>query len=155
MIRYLDPKRTRYAAVVVPMAGYKTIPQQTDEGSRTNNLPDIISAFLPLKDAPREIGSFRNSADPKNAALYFELFPEHALASDIQNFLTNPVTRLETVLARYRDGIYWNYDNPGPQGDIGDLKFDVGKQKIVSYPSYFEGFQASGIRQRVCLHRRR
>ena len=125
MVRDLDPHRSRFDVVVLPLRGY---PDVDDGEIRANREPDIhwMIAHVRLVDLPELCASFPNR-DTRMQVLRESIFEGLVYRRDLREFLRNPPARmrhLEWCRANCTDSLY---EYPGRSEDLTGLRMDWAK----------------------------
>ena len=131
----IDPRRDRYAAIVIPMPGYG-VPPRADDYSNHYETAQILAPIVPVA----RLGEFLEGFDDPGLrwrAAILALFPSHDYASDLQDFLLHPAARLRDVRERNQVGIKYLYDEDGYPTTMEDLKIDPKTNSIVKFPERF------------------
>jgi hypothetical protein len=141
ILQMVDPGRDRYDAIVLPIAGYVVTPALLEYENR----PDTGQLLAPFM-SPRQWVDFISTytdAKAKKTQILFALFVSHALATDIQDFLLHPLSRIKAAIRHDRKKDTAPVDNPGPEESIVDLRYDPVARKFISYPAHFTPFLIS------------
>jgi hypothetical protein len=125
LLRKLDPHKTRYRMVVVPLLWYHAFTQ----GQFDDNLGDVdrLAPTIGLGDYLEFSRSF-DQWSLEIRALLVGLVGSAYLAPELRSFLTHPRQQLEWIAARKRSGARFNYASndqaPNLGRDVVGLAFD-------------------------------
>ena len=134
-LQRIDPHQNRYAAIVIPMSGYKVSPD--NEGfSDSYSAAQMLLPIVPAPGLRAFLGSFTEPALRWRAAL-LALVPSHIYASDLQDFLLHPLRRLRAVRAREAVGVNYLYVDSPHTDTMDGLSVDPHSHKVLAYPSRF------------------
>jgi hypothetical protein len=139
MLQYLDPNRDRYAAIVIPISGYKIGPVEEDFQNRFENAQDL-APILRLPEWPDFLATYSDASLQRRAAL-LAAFSSHDYALDLQNLLLDPMSRWEKIAWRHQVGERWMYEDEGLTGTMEGLKVDPATQRVTAYPVQFTEFK--------------
>ena len=145
MLQRLDPHHDRYAAVVIPLAGYKVAPWQNDNANHYETA-QIVGPIVPPRLWAEFLDGF-DVPDTRLRALTIALFTSHAYEFDLQDLLFHPVQRLNDVAARNRAGINFLYGLPITSENMCSLRLDPATGRPQSYPSRFKMYQIMAMNQ--------
>lgn len=134
----IDPSHNRYAAIVVPIAGYRITPVAADFENMVATA-QALTPFLGIRDWYDLVGTYSDKA-AKDAVTTFGLFPSHAFETDIQDLLLDPLRRVIYVGHRMRVGTHWDEDGSFHDGSMETLIYDRTTWKVSVYPPYFDAF---------------
>ena len=142
----IDPDHDRYAAIVIPLPGYKISPY--DEGfSDSYSAAQMLLPVVPLSGLHDFLHGFSDPALRWRAAL-LALAPSHLYASDLQDFLLHPLARLSAVRSRESVGVNYLYIDQPHTDTMDGLAIDPKSQKVVRYPERFNALFRDDMDQR-------
>ncbi len=131
----IDPHHNRYAAVVIPLPGYKIGP--LNEGfSNSYSAAQMLIPVVPLSGLRAFLGDFSEPSLRWRAAV-LALAPSHLYAADLEDFLLHPVARLNAVRSREAAGVNYLYIDPPHTDTMDGLAIDPRSRKVVKYPARF------------------
>ncbi len=131
----IDPHHDRYAAIVIPLSGYKVPP--FDEGfSDSYSAAQMLLPVVPISGLRAFLGDFTDPSLRWRAAL-LAAAPSHIYANDLQDFLLHPLRRLRVLRARAAAGADYLYVDPPHTDTMDGLSVDPGTHKVLAYPSRF------------------
>lgn len=133
LLRDLDPKRTRYSVIVIPMESYDD--RDLHEEDPADNLFDahFVAVRLRLTDVPEFAGSFR-SFDRRMEAARAALLKGLLYRDDVQAFLDHPRRRIAEVRQWRRDGDWEAYTYDGLDRSLAGLSADW-SSGAISFPA--------------------
>lgn len=140
MLRYLDPGRDRYAAVVIPISNYQIGPWREDFQGRFDTA-QVIAPILSASQWPSFLKTYSLYPEIQTRAALLALLSSHVYALDVQDLLLRPKRRLDALKRRKRAGSRWLFDYEGISGDVEELRLDHGTGQIVRYPATFTEFK--------------
>ncbi len=145
-LQRIDPHHDRYAALVIPLPGYKASP--FDEGfSDSYSAAQMLLPVVPLSGLRAFLGDFSDPTLRRRAAL-LALAPSHLYAADLQDFLLHPIARMSAVRSRDALGVNYLYNDPPHTDTMDGLAIDQGSQKVVKYPDRFNALFRDDMDQR-------
>ena len=133
LLRDLDPKRTRYSVIVIPVESYD------DRDLHADDLADLImdarflAVRLRLSDVPYFAASFR-SFDRRLEALRLTLLKGLVYRNDLQAFLADPAKRIATLKSRRQYADWDSYMYDGFHATLEGLTLDSEKG-TVTFPA--------------------
>ena len=132
MLRALEPRAGRYAAVIVPLSDFEDEDQQVDPADHQEDLHYLI-ARLRLTDIPEFIGSFH---DPKiqRKTLLGLAFKGLTYKRDFADLLRRPIARYKTVLLSREGSADWIYNYIGPHRSMKGLAVDWARHEAYLPP---------------------
>jgi hypothetical protein len=122
MVRDLDPDRSRFDVIVLPLRGYADVDDGDIRADRELDIRFMI-AHLRLVDLPELCASFLKR-DTRMQVLRESLFEGLIYRRDLREFLRNPAARmrhLEDCRAACTDSMY---EYPGHSEDLSGLRMD-------------------------------
>jgi hypothetical protein len=139
ILQAVDPHRSRYAAIVIPNAGYIVDSWHADQA---NNYDDaqMLAPVLSLSEWPGVIESFQNP-DLRWKAALLAAFPSHGYAADLQDLILHPSLRAAKLQLRWRGGSFWLYDWPGTPGSMQDFRAGPGNGEVANFPADLTSFE--------------
>lgn len=132
LLRDLDPTRTRYSVIVIPVESYD------DRDLHSDDLADLImdahflAVRLRLFDVPEFADSFRNM-DRRLEAFRLTLLKGLVYRNDVQAFLAHPRDRIATVRSRRRNADWDTYMYDGLGLTLAGLSVDC-SNGTISFP---------------------
>jgi len=144
LLRDLDPNRTRYSVIVVPMESYD------DRDLHGDDLADLImdahflAVRLRLFDVPEFAASFRG-LERRLEALRLTLLKGMVYRNDLQAFLAHPRDRIASVKTWRRYGDWDTYLYDGLDLTVAGLSVDWSKGAI-SFPRSLSTYDRQIIR---------
>ena len=145
-LQRIDPHHDRYAAIVIPLPGYKIGP--FDEGfSDSYSAAQMLLPIVPLSRLRAFLGDFSDPALRRRAAL-LSLAPSHLYASDLQDFLLHPLQRLRAVRLRNAAGVDYLYNDVPHTETMDGLLIDPKSAKVAKYPDRFNALFRDDMDQR-------
>ncbi len=144
----IDPHRNRYAAIVLPLPGYKITPH--DEGFIGSYAEaQMLTPIVPISGLRAFLRDFGDPTLRWRAAL-LAIAPSHIYAADLQDFLLHPWQRLEALRLRNAVGVKYLYIDVAHTETMDDLSIDPKSGKPEKYPQRFNAlFRAQMDRQFV------
>lgn len=122
MLRDVDPTARRYAAILIPVEDYDDQDPIGDRRDWSLDLYYMIGRFR-LTDLFDFSGSFSNRGLRTEAFLGL-LLKGTVYRRDFQDFLRNPLKRLNYVERVHRDSARWVYNYVGPPESLKGLTID-------------------------------
>jgi hypothetical protein len=134
-LKHIDPDRTRYAAIVIPIDTYRTPPLETD----CNNQVDVAQFLSPMLDIAdwRDLIGTYNNPDIRSKVILGAAVSSHLYATDLQDLLLHPVDRYESLAWAKAAAPTFLYNWDGYDGTLETLELDE-KGKIVHAPPQLE-----------------
>ena len=138
-LRAQDPHRDRYAAIIIPLDGYKAAPLAVDQQNRYDSA-QVLAPILRLWDWPNFLAHF---SDPviRARARPLAIFSSHGYSLDLQDLLLHPFARYHARRERDRVGSKWLEDWHGAPESIEALRLDPVSGKPIAYPAEFNAFR--------------
>ena len=134
-LQRIDPHHDRYAAIVIPLPGYKVTP--FDEGfSNSYGAAQMLLPIVPAGSLRAFLGDFTEPALRWRAAM-LAMLPSHIYANDLQDFLLHPWQRLAALRARDAAGVNYLYVDQPHTDTMDGLSVDQKTHKVLTYPSRF------------------
>ena len=131
----IDPHHDRYAAIVIPMSGYKIAPY--DEGfGDSYAAAQMLLPIVPVSGLRAFLGDFTDSSLRWRAAL-LAMAPSHLYANDLQDFLLHPLQRLRAVRSRESAGVSYLYVDAPHTDTMDGLSVDPVSHRVLQYPQRF------------------
>jgi hypothetical protein len=139
VLRAVDPDRDRYAAIVIPNAGYIVESWHDDEAENYDDA-QMLAPILSLSEWPGVIANFQNP-DLRWKAALLAAFPSHGYAADLQDLILHPSLRAARLRQRWAGGAFWLYDWPGTPGSMQDFRAGPGNGGVAVFPSDLNNFE--------------
>lgn len=146
-LKHVDPNRSRYAAIVIPLDTYITPPSGTD----CDNLIADAQFLTPMLH-PRDWSDFANSyTNPsvRQKVLLGMAASSHLYAVDLQDFILHPVERFRDVEFAKQSGPSYLYNWGGYAGNLDNLVLDFDALKIVRAPKHLDAFRRGETEYRM------
>jgi hypothetical protein len=138
-LRAQDPHHNRYAAIVIPLDGYKAAPLAVDQQNRYDTA-QVLAPIMRLRNWPDFLSYFNDPAIRARARV-LAIFSSHAYSLDLQDLLLHPLARIRARRQRERVGPNWLHDWHGAPETIEALRLDPATGKPIAYPSGFDAFR--------------
>src|SRR5258708_6990865 len=134
LLRDLDPDRTRYNVIVVPVESYDD--RDLHEEDLADHIIDarFLGVRLKLFDVPEFAASFR-SFDQRLGAARLTLFKGLVYRNDMESFLAHPKERIAEVKSWRKSGDWGPYMYEGMDRSLAGLSADWDKGTIA-FPSW-------------------
>ena len=134
LLRDLDPDRTRYNVIVVPVESYDD--RDLHEEDLADHIIDarFLGVRLKLFDVPEFAASFR-SFDQRLEAARLTLFKGLVYRNDMESFLAHPKERIAEVKSWRKSGDWGPYMYEGIDRSLAGLSADWDKGTIA-FPSW-------------------
>jgi hypothetical protein len=140
-LRAQDPHHDRYAAIMIPLDGYRAAPLAVDQQNRYDSA-QVLAPIMHLWDWPDFLAHFSDSAVRARARL-LAIFSSHDYSLDLQDLLLHPLARYRARRDREHVGPKWLDDWHGAPESIEALRLDPISGKPIAYPSGFNAFRKS------------
>jgi hypothetical protein len=140
-LRAQDPHRDRYAAIMIPLDGYRAAPLAVDQQNRYDSA-QVLAPIIRMWDWPGFLARFTDAAIRARARL-LAIFSSHDYSLDLQDLLLHPRVRYHERRERERVGPKWLDDWHGAPGSIESLQLDPVSGKPIAYPPGFNAFRKS------------
>jgi len=134
MFRDIDPTRTQYTAVLIPVENYDDVEGWEINADRETDLHYVI-AQLRWSDIPEFAGSYVSPSLKAKAALGI-LLKGSVYRADFQDFLADRKKRLDYVHQVQRDSFGWVYDYEGPSYNVSGDEIDWKAHTILVPPDH-------------------
>jgi len=138
LLKHVDPNRSRFAAIVVPMDTYRTPPLETDCENQID-VAQLLAPMLDIADWRDLIGTYTNP-DVRPKVVLGALVSSHLYALDLQDLLVHPMGRFQE-LEQVKGNAKFLYNWDGYEGDLETLEVDRAKGKILHAPAYLDAFR--------------
>lgn len=127
MLRALEPRAGRYAAVIIPFTDYIDEDQVIVQANNEADLHYLV-AWLGFTDIPEFAGSYLDPKLQRKTALGL-LLKGHTYKRDFADFLLHPVARYKSVMLSREGSAGWYYDYIGPTRTMNGLTLDWTKRE--------------------------
>jgi hypothetical protein len=138
-LRAQDPHHDRYAAIMIPLDGYRASPLAVDQQNRYDSA-QVLAPIMRLQDWPDFLAHFTDPAVRARARL-LAIFSSHDYSLDLQDLLLHPLARYHARRERDHIGPKWLDDWHGAPGSIEALRLDPVSGKPIAYPPGFNAFR--------------
>jgi hypothetical protein len=138
-LRAQDPRHDRYAAIMIPLDGYRASPLAVDQQNRYDTA-QVLAPILHLWDWPDFLAHFSDLAIRARARV-LAIFSSHDYSLDLQDLLLHPLARYHARRVRNRVGSKWLDDWHGASESIEALRLDPVSGKPIAYPPGFNAFR--------------
>jgi hypothetical protein len=122
MLRAVDPTRTRYRAIVVPVEDYDDYVDREDQDDREID-ERLVAPLLRWTDLAGFAGTFPSRDRAWRAALGIVL-KGTIYKPDFQDFLRDPSARIAYAKLAREESAGWFRDYTGPDASVAGLKID-------------------------------
>ena len=138
-LRAQDPHHDRYAAIMIPLDGYRAAPLAVDQQNRYDTA-QVLAPIMHLRDWRDFLAHFSDPAIRARARV-LAIFSSHDYSLDLQDLLLHPFARYHARREREHVGSKWLDDWHGAHGSIEALRLDPASGKPIAYPSGFNAFR--------------
>ena len=138
-LRAQDPHHDRYAAIMIPLDGYRVAPLAVDQQNRYDTA-QVLAPIMHLRDWPDFLAHFSDAAIRARARV-LAIFSSHDYSLDLQDLLLHPFIRHQERRKRDHVGPKWLDDWQGPPETIEALRLDPISNKPIAYPPAFDAFR--------------
>ncbi len=145
MLRGADPDANRYSAVLVALEDYEDTETVENHANRVEDLYYLIGR-LKYSDIPEFASSYRTPA-LRWAAARGIVLKGLIYKRDFQEFLLNPMKRIELASLARRDSYIWYYNYNGPNRSMEGVTVDWRNRK-VTVPAGFTEAQRIAFQMR-------
>jgi hypothetical protein len=132
LIRDLDPKRNRYAAIFVPIDDYDDPDDFEDISDRASELHLLINRLRITDILPYTL-SFR-SWKTRREVFRGAVFTGTVYQLDLADFIEHPTERLDRVKMFREGGALWAYDYNGIERTLAGLNVDYANHRVTFPP---------------------
>lgn len=142
-LKYADPQRDKYSAILITLPDYKIEPFAYHFGDFQDNYATatFLAEFVPMRDWLDVLSNYKNlSARWRVAKLL--LFASHRYAFDLQDFFLDFKNRMQENRDKWSAGDNWSIDPPFIPGAWKDL--DIREGKLVACPPGYAQFDCVG-----------
>jgi hypothetical protein len=135
ILQHIDPSHDRYAAIVIPLEGYRPAP----EGRDYRNVLVDMQVLAPIATVREWEDLVEDFTDPelRREALWMTLFAGHVYAADFQNFFLKPFSRTADSLHIRHDLLDAMTEEQTDSHTLQDLTYDLSTKKVTHSPSHF------------------
>jgi hypothetical protein len=147
LLRDLDPDRTRYSVIVVPLESYDDRDLHADDPADKTLDAYFLAVRLRLLDSPEFAASFRGT-DQRMEAIRLGLIKGLVYRQDVHAFLEHPRQRIAEVrnFRRFGDENVYRFD--GFDGSLSGVGFDR-DTGLISFPNGFSTDQKQDIQDGI------
>jgi hypothetical protein len=138
-LRAQDPHHDRYAAIVIPLDGYRAAPLAVDQQNRYDTA-QVLAPIIHLRDWMNFLAHFNDPAI-RARARWLAIFSSHDYSLDLQDLLLHPLARFHARQERDRIGPKWLDNWRGAPESIEALRLDPISGKPIAYPPEFNAFR--------------
>jgi hypothetical protein len=138
-LRAQDPHHDRYAAIMIPLDGYRAAPMAVDQQNRYDSA-QVLAPIMQLRAWPDFLAHFSDLAIRARARV-LAIFSSHDYSLDLQDLLLHPFVRYHARRERGRIGEKWLDDWRGAPESIEALRLDPVSGKPIAYPPEFTAFR--------------
>lgn len=146
MLQHLDPRRDRYAAIVVPLDQYLVAPMVDDEENEIVTA-QMVAPLLRASDWPDFVSSYTDPGVRERVAV-MGLVASRRYPLDLQDLLLHPVDRYRNVTWNRENVTSYLYEWPGYDGDVSTLVVDPATGKILHMPEHLDSFRRAEAQAR-------